>query len=68
MIINKNTGISLGLLVSLLGVGAWLASIAFDTKANGKSIEELQSKNSQDEAFKREVLDRLIRIEDKINK
>lgn len=64
MKINEQTSISISLVVTLVGGIIWLSYIAFQTTANSSQIVEIKQSAKDELAYKKEVIERLSRIEE----
>lgn len=68
--ITESTTISVGLVLILVGGLSWLSTIYANELEHGRKItiieQKIERKNEVDADFKREVIDRLARIEERV--
>jgi hypothetical protein len=66
-IISENTGISLGVLISLLGVIAWLTDLRAKASTTADHVMVIEAKQEKDEAAQQEIREWMIRIDGKMD-
>lgn len=69
-VFSERTLVPVGFVVVVLGGSFWVASLRADVSQHGKDIVDLKTEHAADakvdDAVKREVLDRLARIEEQV--